>query len=524
MTSFSSRWTSLTAITAVIAAALMPQAAHAAVKHRYTFDGNANDSVGTANGVVVDGGAQTHQYLNNMLVLTGNAGEGSNAILEDAYVNLPNGTVSAAATSGTSGALSFEFWLTLATQRTWQRVGDFGTSNDGEDTSNSGSNTSYLMVTVNSGGFSNGLAMISKLSTAGERPAGLTGPFPIGAQQHIVAVYDKNNTSGGANPGGTMNLYLQGVPVATGSIDPLLDLNTLPDVNNWLGRSQWGDPIFDGLYNEFSIYDHALSQSEVATNFSTGPIGGTILPAATVNRDTGAITLASPNGTLRLMGYTVRSNAGTLIPENWAEIAGRLDAPFNGGNGSFDADDVWQAGTIEPASPTVLEEAAQNSGVGNFDGGPLGATPLPINDAGQRLWRKYYLEDVSVIMQVQLAGGAIVELPANVTFTGGAGVPWRRSDLNFDGSINSADYLIFRDNHRDPIDPMLVDTQSYPLGDLDGDQDNDFGDFRIFKRDYDAVNGVGALTALAGAIPEPSSATLVALAAALSLVRRRRGA
>ena len=138
MTSISSRWTSLAAITAAIAAALMPQAAHAGLKHRYTFNGNANDSVGTAHGVVVDGGAQTHQFFNGLLVLTGNVGEGSNAIFEDAYVNLPNGIVSAAAASGTSGAVSFEFWLTVATQRTWQRVGDFGTSNDGEDTSNSG--------------------------------------------------------------------------------------------------------------------------------------------------------------------------------------------------------------------------------------------------------------------------------------------------------------------------------------------------------------------------------------------------
>jgi hypothetical protein len=84
MTSTSSRWTSIAAITAVVAAALMPQAAHAALRHRYTFSGDANDSVGSANGVVVDGGAQTHQYLNGMLVLTGNNGEGSNGIAEDA--------------------------------------------------------------------------------------------------------------------------------------------------------------------------------------------------------------------------------------------------------------------------------------------------------------------------------------------------------------------------------------------------------------------------------------------------------
>ena len=527
MTSISSRRTTLAAITAVIAAALMPQPAHAVLKHRYTFNGNANDTVGTAHGVVVDGSVQTHQFFNNMLVLTGNAGEGSNAIFDDAYVNLPNGTISAAAASGTSGAVSFEFWLTVATQRTWQRVGDFGTSQDGEDTSNSGDPTSYLMVTVNSGGFNNGLAMVSKATGVNneESVAGLQGPFPIGSQQHIVAVYDENNTSGGANPGGTMNLYLGGVPVATGAIPPLVDINTLPDVNNWLGRSQWGDPIFDGVYNEFSIYDHAVTAAEVSTNFAAGPVGGTILPSATVNRDTGAISLSSPNGTLRLTGYTVRSNAGTLIPANWFEIAFNRDAPFNGGNGSFDADDIWEPVLANPASPTILDEAMlPNTGLGADDGGPLGATPLAITDAGQRLWRKYYVEDVSVIMQVKLPSGAIVELPAAVTFTGGAGVPWRRSDLNFDGSINSADYIIFRDNHRDPIDPMLVDTQSYPLGDLDGDQDNDFGDFRIFKRDYDAVNGVGALAALGGAIPEPSSATLVALAVALGLVRRRRRA
>jgi hypothetical protein len=338
-----------------------------------------------------------------------------------------------------------------------------------------------------------------------------------------VAVYDKNNTGGGARPGGTQSLYLDGVNVATGAINPGLDLNTLNDVNNWLGRSQWGDPIFDGVYNEFSIYDHPLSQGEVSANFSTGPVGGTVLPSATVNRDTGAISLSSPNGTLQLTGYTVRSNAGTLIPENWFEISGNRDLL---GNGSFDSNDLWQAGLVSPATPLVLEEAMQlGAGGGPDDGGPLGATPLSITDAGQRLWRKYFNEDVSVVMQVRLPSGAIVELPASVTFTGGAGVPWRRSDLNFDGAINPADYIIYRSNMLKPITTTPGnDPESYPFGDLDGDQDNDYGDFRIFKRDYDAANGEGALAALAGAIPEPSGAALAALAVAGGLFRRRRGA
>jgi MYXO-CTERM domain-containing protein len=43
-------------------------------------------------------------------------------------------------------------------------------------------------------------------------------------------------------------------------------------VNNWLGRSNWtGDANLDGTFNEFRIYDYALTDAQVAGNFSTGP-------------------------------------------------------------------------------------------------------------------------------------------------------------------------------------------------------------------------------------------------------------
>jgi hypothetical protein len=497
------------AISALIAAALSPSAARAVLAHRYTFSGNANDSVGTAHGTLVNGGGSSGYYLNGQLVVTGNTGQGSNAISADAYVDLPNGVISQSATSGTSGAISLEWWATIGTQRTWQRLGDFGTANGGENVSDGGGMTNYIQITPNSGRYNNGLEMTHHLSTGAEPSAGITGPFPVARQQHVVAVYDKTNTTGG--PGGTMSLYLNGALVDSDLIDPAFDLNTLNDNNNWLGRSQWNDPVFDGLFNEFSIYDHGLTAAEVATNFSTGPVGGAVSePTVTVNPG------------IRMTGYTIRSNRGALVAANWTPISGRLDAPGFGGNGSFDSDDFWFPSSVNPPASNVLEEGISIDGPPD-DGGPLGTTPVGINGAGNRLWRKFFVEDVTAVVQAFLPGGGTVELPAAVNFTGNGGVAWRRSDINFDNQINAADYAIFRDNHRKPIDTMLTDPESYVFGDIDGDQDNDFADFRLFQADYVAANGAAAFAALVGSVPEPASALMIVMmGVGVAGMRRRR--
>src|SRR5687768_204803 len=93
-------------IIAATAACITPRDAVAALAHRYSFSGNANDSVGTAHGTVVDLGGPTAVFANGELDLSANTGEGSDAIGEDAYVDLPNGLITQAANSGTSDAFS----------------------------------------------------------------------------------------------------------------------------------------------------------------------------------------------------------------------------------------------------------------------------------------------------------------------------------------------------------------------------------------------------------------------------------
>jgi len=100
-----------------------------------------------------------------------------------------------------------------------------------------------------------------------------------------------------------------------------------------------------------------------------------------------------------------------------------------------------------------------------------------------------------------------------------------RADLTDDGLIDPADWMKFRANH-------ITDISVYgPLeralrGDLDGDGDNDFFDFRLFKTDYIAANGAAAFAALQN-VPEPPAMLLAVLATTAALItghttRKRR--
>ena len=240
-------------------------------KHRYSFTSDVSDSIGGADGSVVDAGTATNAtFSGGMVDLSANTGQGSNGITEDAYIDLPNGLISGAVNSGTAGAISLEWWATVSETRTWQRFGDFGTSNDGEDTSANGSASEYILVTPNSGRYDNGLEITNHPATnAAEPNVGVPGPFPVGQEAHVVAVYDHNDTSVGAN--GTMHLYLDGALQGSNEIHADTNLGAMNDNNNWLGRSQWNDPTFDGSYNEFRVYDVALNADEVAASGAAGP-------------------------------------------------------------------------------------------------------------------------------------------------------------------------------------------------------------------------------------------------------------
>jgi hypothetical protein len=253
-----------------IATLVVASVSDAAIVHRYSFTSDASDSVGGAHGTIVDAGVMPNfTFSGGQLDLSANTGQGSNSITEDAYVDLPNGIISAAASGGQAGAITLEFWATVSATHTWQRFGDFGTSNNGEDTSASGTTSQYVLISPNSGRHTDGLEITNHpASNAGEPNVGVTGPLANGVEHHVVAVYDHTDTSAG--PNGTMTLYHNGALVGSNLLHADFDITSPVDNNNWLGRSQWPDPVFDGSYNEFRIYDGAVSAGHVQQAYGFG--------------------------------------------------------------------------------------------------------------------------------------------------------------------------------------------------------------------------------------------------------------
>jgi hypothetical protein len=352
--------------------------AQGAVKHRYTFnDGNANDSVGTAHGTVIDPGTPSHEFtVGGQLDMSANAGGNPG---DDAYVNLPNLIIQGASQSGTSGALSLEFWFTVSENRLWSRLGDFAgplPAGGSEDVTNNGA-VNDIYVGANSGRRNQGLEISNNFATPGggntETTFGLSGPavpaLPNGIQHHVVATFDKNDTDGGTNPGGTMRLFFNGAEVLPGApnvggsraINPSLDLNALGDEDNWLGRSQWPDLAFDGSFNEFSIYDHPLSAAEVTTNFNGGPVP-VPLPTLIVNTVTGATAIKNlASGDVAIDYYEISSPGGRLNPTTWNSLSDQnIDAGL--------ASDFNSSGGVDGADLTIWRGAFGTNANGDADG------------------------------------------------------------------------------------------------------------------------------------------------------------
>jgi hypothetical protein len=226
------------------------------VVHRWSFSGNLNDSVGTANGTLVDPqGIAT--FGSGKLNLSGNSGQSSNQapFTSGAYVDLPNGIISAL-----RGEATFEWWGTVSTNRTWAEIFSFGRSSSGENQSTGAVDQEYITLIPQS---STGALRFTHREGGSQNESlvdGTTAPTS-GVEYHIAATWDSVHD--------VQKLYVNGNLVGSSTL--LIDLVDIEDVNNWLGRSQWPDPLFDGLYNEFRIYDKALTSSEIAASFTAGP-------------------------------------------------------------------------------------------------------------------------------------------------------------------------------------------------------------------------------------------------------------
>lgn len=214
-----------------------PGTGEAGVVARYSFTKDATDSVGGNNGTLM--GNVTFSG-DGQVLLDGTAGT---------YIDLPIGDLLAGLSNST-----FEAWITWQNPAPyWQRIFDFG-----QDT------TTYMFFTTKAE--RNKLRFAISSGGGGvEQMVNAVGQLPDGFENHVAVTIDADK--------GIIGLYLNGSPACLLFGTTLQPATLGSTAHNYLGKSQFNDPYFNGSYNEFRIYDRALSAAEIAANFAAGPDG-----------------------------------------------------------------------------------------------------------------------------------------------------------------------------------------------------------------------------------------------------------
>ena len=215
--------------------------------HRYDFGGTGTlvvDRLGGADGTV-RGGATLD-------------GRGTVALDgRDDYVDLPNGLISRLHSA------TFVVWFEWYDGRiAWQRVFDFGTTVQGEDIV--GDAISNVFVTPFELPDGRPLAWFGNRLDGGSSEVWIKGPipFPVNVERQVALVINGDTRM--------MEFYIDAQ--SHGEVQLRVGLEEIEDVNNWIGRSQWvQDWFFYGRFDEFRIYDVALTALEITQLASLGP-------------------------------------------------------------------------------------------------------------------------------------------------------------------------------------------------------------------------------------------------------------
>ncbi len=233
---------------------------HAVLTHRWSFNGNLSDSVGTSTATLVDpdanpavGGTATAGA--SEVALTGGASTTS------AYVNLGTNLI-----GGRTTPVTIELWATQNAVQNWGRIFDFGSST-----------TEYLFMSWTRG-TNAATDQVEWVDGSTSNKPDTNQPYVPGTKYHIVMTLTPAVNTGGALAAGTRVTWYTSPAsntsglVAKGTFDTAATLLNLNDVNNWLGRSMWaGDNVAAASYDEVRIWNGALTPAEINQYQIAGP-------------------------------------------------------------------------------------------------------------------------------------------------------------------------------------------------------------------------------------------------------------
>lgn len=196
----------------------------------YSFEGNAKNTFGfseSTDGTVIGAAAFAAGKVGQAISLNGT----------DSYVMLP-------ATQPTSAynEITLATWVYWNGSSQWQRIFDFGNNTN-----------QYMFLTPRSG---NNKLLFTIKNGASEQSVE-TAQLPANQWVHVAVTLGN----------GTAKLYVDGALKATKSDFTMKPSDIQPGVN-YIGKSQWPDPLFNGRIDEFRVYDHVLSDTEIGAVYN----------------------------------------------------------------------------------------------------------------------------------------------------------------------------------------------------------------------------------------------------------------
>ncbi|MAT71526.1 MAG: hypothetical protein CMJ58_18620 [Planctomycetaceae bacterium] len=248
----------------------------------YAFDGNTSDSSGL-NDATATGGPTYVGGANGLAI---------NLDGVDDYVTLP-------ASVANHEDISIAAWVYWDGGGVWQRIFDFGNNT-----------TQYMFLTPRSGG--NTLRFAITNSGNGAEQMLETSQLPTGQWVHVAV------TLGGS----VGRLYVNGIQAAAGIIT--LNPTDFEPLLNYVGKSQWPDPLFDGRIDDFRIYNFELSSTEIASLASLTALSGHRTSAASEEPAIANATAVELPSSLALTDAALASLASQLHPSMVIDIEAEL--------------------------------------------------------------------------------------------------------------------------------------------------------------------------------------------------------
>ncbi len=237
----------------------------AKLKHRWSFNGDLTDAVGSSDAQIIEVGANNATLGANGVTLTGGAKGSSD------YVQLGSNLI-----GGLDTPVTIELWATPHAVQNWGRIFDFGT-----DIGTTGTANNYFFMSWTNGTDPATDRVAWDSPTAGE--TGVTAsnaPYVLDVPYHMVLTIEPTYFSGGTS-GSTVTWYTapvfgslpDGHPLlgAKGSFTTTLHLDDLVDAVNMLGRSVWPDNTASATYDEVRIWHGALALAERTAFHISGP-------------------------------------------------------------------------------------------------------------------------------------------------------------------------------------------------------------------------------------------------------------